>query len=283
MKILKGFFIGAFTTLLTLVLFVLGVSLNLKYTITDTVGVVVKKEITDNIVDTIAENSEMNKEEIRIEINKVLENNPTIKKTVEDCFDMAIDILNGKNITELNLRDEIEKVINDNESVLNEYGITITEEDKEEILNYVSSEEFSSEFNNSIKDIKQNMPSYALTIFNIFNIVISQTFKLILIISAIILIVLIALLKKSFYKWLPNFSVATIINGILYSTVFVLLDEILKKSEEVTISLSSFKLYGFIMIGLGILSIILNIILNIILKKLQRKQIVYKEEQEVKE
>lgn len=262
MKILKGFCIGTFTTLLTLVLFVLGISLNLKYTITDTVGVVVKEKITDNIVDTISENSEMNKEEIRTEINKVLEDNPTIKKTIEDCFDIAMDILNGKDIAELNLRDEIEKVINDNESVLNEYGITITEEEKLEILDYVSSEEFSSEFSNSIKDIKQGMPSYALTIFNIFNVVISQTFKLILISSAIILIVLIALLKKSFYKWLPNFSVATIINGILYSTIFVLLDEILKKSEEVTISLSSFKLYGFIMIGLGILSIVLNIILK---------------------
>lgn len=279
MKILKSFLIGVFTTLLTLILFVLGISLNLKYTITDTVGVVVKKGITDNIVDTIAENSEMDKEEIRTEINKVLEDNPTIKKTVEDCFDKAMDILNGKDIAELNLQNEIEKVINENESTLKEYGITITEEDKQEILDYVSSEEFNNQFNDSIKDIKNEMPSYAVKIFNIFNLIISQTFRLILICSVIILIILISLLKKSFYKWLPNFSVATIINGILYSTVFVLLEEILKNSEEIKISLSSFKLYGFIMIVLGILSIILNIIF----KKIIIKQVDYKKEEETKE
>lgn len=280
MKILKSFLISFFTTLLTLILFVLGISLNLKYTITDTVGVVVKKGITENIVDTIAENSEMDKEEIRTEINKVLEDNPTIKKTVEDCFDKAMDILNGKDIAELNLQNEIEKVINENESTLKEYGITITEEDKQEILDYVSSEEFNSQFNDSIKDIKNEMPSYAVKIFNIFNLVISQTFKLTLICSVIILIILIALLKRSFYKWLPSFSVATIINGILYSTVFVLLEEILKNSEDIKISLSSFKLYGFIMIGLGILLIILNLVFKKINTK---KQIDYKEEQETKE
>lgn len=279
MKILKSFLIGVFTTLLTLILFVLGITLNLKYTITDTVGVVVKEGITNNIVDTIAENSEIDKEEIRTEINKVLEDNPTIKKTVEDCFDKAMDILNGKDIAELNLQNEIEKVINENESTLKEYGITITEEDKQEILDYVSSEEFNNQFNDSIKDIKNEMPSYAVKIFNIFNLVISQTFRLILICSVIILIILISLLKKSFYKWLSNFSVATIINGILYSTVFVLLEEILKNSEEIKISLSSFKLYGFIMIVLGILSIILNIVF----KKIIIKQVDYKKEEETKE
>lgn len=269
MKYLKKFFILILTMLLTIILFILGISLNLKYTITDTLGKVVKEEITDNIVDTISQNSEMSEEEIRTEINKVLEDNPTINKTMEDCFDKAMDILNGKDVKDLDLKNEIETIINENEAALKEYGINITEEDKQQILGYVSSEEFNGEFNNFVTDFKQDIPAQTLTILNIFNIIISKTFKIILICLLVVLIILIAVLKKSLYKWLSNFSVATIINGILYSTVFILLEELLKNNNDINITLSSFKLYGFIMLSIGILSIILNLIL----KKINKTQI----------
>lgn len=269
MKVLKNFLIIIITVLLMICLMAIGIVFNLKYTITDTVGEIVKDEISNNIVDTIAKNSEMNKEEIKVEIDKVLNDNPTIKKTVDDCFNKAIDILNGKDVKELNIRNEVEKIINDNEATLKEYGVTITDEEKTKILDYVSSEEFNNEFNSAIIELKEEIPSMALKVFTFS---ISTTFKIILIGLVILFIIIIALLKKSTYKWMPNFATASLITGILYSISFIFIEEILKENENIQISFEPLKLYGFIMIGVGVLFIILNLIIKKINKPLKNNE-----------
>ena len=267
MKVLRSVLAGIFTGIMTIILFVFGISLNFKYTITDTIGEVVKKGITDNIVNIVSEHSEMAVGEIRTEVDKVFTDNPKVKDMVEHCFNKAMDILNGKNITNLNLQNDIEKIINENQPKLEKIGINISEEDKQKILDFVSSEDFNNKFNEAIDKIKGNVPNEALKVFDILNFFMSQKFRIILMCTFVVLLILIALLKKSFYKWLSNLAIATIINGILYSIIFGIADWLLKGKEDLDISLSNFTQYGYIMLIVGILSIILNIVINAICKK----------------
>ena len=111
-----------------------------------------------------------------------------------------MDILSGKDVEDLDISKELENIINNSEDVLKEYGITISEEDKKELLNEVSGEEINKTFNESVMEFKKEMTSEDKTILNIFSFITSTSFKLMLIGGVIVLLVLIALLKKSFYN-----------------------------------------------------------------------------------
>ena len=67
---MKKFLISILTLIITLALIVLGLTFNLKSMIIDTTDIILKKEITNQITDYLADNTDYNKEDIKKSIDK---------------------------------------------------------------------------------------------------------------------------------------------------------------------------------------------------------------------
>ena len=272
---MKKFLISILTLIITLALIVLGLTFNLKSIIIDTTDIILKKEITNQITDYLADNTDYNKEDIKKSIDKVLNENELIKKTVDTYLNKFMDVLNDKEVTDIDLSQELESIINDCEPILKEYGITISEEDKKELLDVVSGEEINKTFNESVLEFKNEMTSEDKTILNIFNFITSTNFKLMLISGTIILLGFIALLKKSFYKWLSNFGGALVFSGIVLGIlIHILLDTIMKEmGTDIIVFYSSLSTYGYVSIGIGVILIVINILIPKMINKKKELEI----------
>jgi len=262
---MKKFLIGILTAFITIAIMILGLSMNIKSFVVDTVDRVVKKEVTNDISNYVGELTGESPEEIKKGIDKVLNENETIKNIADNYFDIAIDIMMGKTTENINIGKDLENVINSSDDILKEYGINLSEKDKQELIEYVSSDEVNNAFNETISEFKSDMPSEVKTALEIFNFFRSTTFKLILVGIIILFLGLIALLKKSTYKWLSNLGGACIISGIVMSLLMPFgIDTISRELNGSSIVLSSkaFSIYGYIVIGIGLIAIILNIVIS---------------------
>lgn len=272
---MKKFLIGILTILLTLVFLVLGISLTIEKTITENVSTVVKTTITETIVKEVAKNTKVDEKAVKQELAKVLEKNETLNKTLEDSLDKAMDMLSGKQVEDFNFSKELEDVINNSEDVLKEYGITITQKEKEELIEMVNSEELNNELKETIQEAQESIPESAKTAIDAFNFIRSTTFKLLLIVGIVVILALIALLKKSCFKWLSNLGVVTLICGIFYSVaisyaVDIVSNDVALSSKNITLSMSAMNYYGYVLLGIGIVSLILNIVLTKTVKQSEK-------------
>lgn len=266
---MKKLLIGILTIFITLGFILLGISLNLKSTVTNAATTIIKEEVTSTMTTYLEENTNGNKEEIKKGVDKVLNSNDTLKKTIDKYYDEIINILSSKEAKEINVASELETLIDDSEEILKEYGVTISKQDKEKLMEMVSNEEINKTVNDAIKEIKSDMPKEVTEAINILNFISSTPFKVILISVVVLLLVIIALLKKSFYKWLVNFGTSTIVTGLLYGFLLPNIIDIISKNlnENINISLPSMVNYGYIVLILGVIAVILNIILNKIFHK----------------
>lgn len=272
---MKKFLIGILTILLTLVFLVLGISLTIEKTITENVSTVVKATITETIVKEVAKSAKVDEKAVKQELAKVLEKNEALNKTLEDSLDKAMDMLSGKQVEDFNFSKELEDVINNSEDVLKEYGITITQKEKEELIEMVNSEELNNELKETIQEAQESIPESAKTAIDAFNFIRSTTFKLLLIVGIVVILALIALLKKSCFKWLSNLGVVTLICGIFYSVaisyaVDVVSNDLALSSKNITLSMSAMNYYGYVLLGIGIVSLILNIVLTKTVKQSEK-------------
>ncbi len=266
---MRKFLIGILTLLITIALIGLGLTLNLKSMILDTTDIILRKEITNDLAEYIGDNTEYNKEEVKESIDKFLNENELIKNIVGTYMDKFIDALNDKEVTNIDLSRELENIINESEPILKEYGITIFEEDKNELLSEISGEEINKTFNESVMEFKNEMTSEDKMFLDIFGFITSTSFKLMVIGGIIVLLILIALLKKSYYKWLSNFGGALIFSGIVLGILIPLLMDVVIKEigEDFILSYSSFSTYGYISIGIGVVLIIISIFIPKIINK----------------
>lgn len=268
---MRKFLIGLLTILLTFAFLVLGISWNLKAVITENIEGILKEEITTEIVSEVAKNTNINKENVKKELTKVMEENVGLKNAIDDSFEKIMDILSGKEVNEINLSHELENVIHNSEKVLKSYGITVSKEEKEKLLHIVSSEEFNKDFQNSVREVQENLPSNTKVVINAFLFFRSTTFKCILVGSIIVILGLIAILKKSYYKWLGNLSEATFISGILFGIlmpwVVNLINQELVGRNRFVLSMNSISQYGYILLGIGIFSLVLKVVFAKILDK----------------
>lgn len=268
---MKGFLRGLLTIWITILLIIFGLVLSIKSILIDTADTMIKKEISNNIVSEIKnyENEEIS-EEVITQIKDTIENNKEIKKIIDTYFDKALDILVNDSTEKIDVSNDLNILIDEGEKILNDNGITITEEEKKELLSMVSTDEVNNLVNNTIVEVKENLTSETKTILDTYKFLTSNTFKLILVSLIIISLLLIALLKRSYYKWLSNFGSSSIVAGLIVGVLLpFLISTILSsiKTEEIVISTSSLNTYGYILIAIGMLSIILNIVISKILSK----------------
>ncbi len=272
---MKTFLRGIITIFITILLIGLGVIISLKGMLIDTTDSIVKQELTNNIVDVIETTTdEKLSEEVKNKVEDTITNNKEITKIIDTSWDKIIEILSDENaeIT-IDVNKELSSIIDDGEKILNDHGITITESDKEELLSTVSSEEINNVVNEMASEIRSDMTSETKMVLDIYNFLTSSTLKIAIIAVVIVGLLLIALLKKSYYGWLSNFATASIISGGVVGIIFkFLINSIfasLEAESNITISTSSLSTYGYTLIILGIIAIIINIVLSKIFTKPQ--------------
>lgn len=263
---MKKLLCGILTIIMIIVLFVFCVALNIKAVLVDTASDVAKKEISTSMVDYISENTEMPKEEVEQKLTETLDKNPKIKEIIDANVDKIVESLvqEGKE-SNIDLEKDINTLIDESDDLLKDYNITITEEMKKEIKAEMDIQELNDSINQEIKTAKMDMPKDVKTVFNVYNFINSSTFKIIVISGIVVILALIGLLKKSYYKWLSNLGIATIISGLLIALLLPMFINLISSGlsdMNVVISTISIKIYGYVSIGLGVIAIILNIILN---------------------
>ena len=264
---MKNIITALLSIFITLILIVLGLSISAKNVITETATIIIQEEVTNKIIETTIENNnEINKEEIKEKVNKLLNENPKLKNFINDSFDKLIKVLNDETkITDINLENEIENLIESVTPILSEYGVTLTPEMKNEIMSYVKTDEANNVINKAITEIKTSIPKNVDVMIKTFTNLVSIKFKIFLISLIIIFLLIIAFLKKNYYKWTLNLAIPAIIVGIFY-TIFSYLIKTLIETEDIVINMNSIKTYGIINLVLGIILIIIFIILNNIFK-----------------
>lgn len=268
---MKSILTSLLSIFITLILIVLGISISVKNVITETVTIIIKEEITNKIVETSnEETTKLTNEEIKEKVDEILKKNKEINNFVNSSFDKLMKVLNDEiKINEINFESEVNDLLETITPLLNEYGITITDEMKNEIMSYVKTEEANNFINKTITEIKESLPENMNVMITTFTNLVSMKYKIFLISLIIVFLTIIALIKKSYYSWTINLSIPSIITGIFYTSFTYLINDLIE-TEEITINMNSLKNYGILNIILGIVLLIIYIVLN---KKLKNKQV----------
>ena len=185
----------------------------------------------------------------------------------EDIFDEVMGYLNnGDEIVIANIDGELEKLIDENKDTLEDYGIEITEEDKQEIIDSIALDDLINEkTNEEVMIVKDNMSSEELFVLNIYNVLTSPTLQIGIVIGIIAIIVIIALIKKSLYKWMINVGIALCCVGIVNVIFMPIVVNLIR--GVISIDIGGIVTNGYIALGIGILLIVIHVLLNKFIKK----------------
>ncbi len=178
---------------------------------------IVKKEISSKVADYTKEYYDEIDYDTLEKLETGIGNNENIEKITEKYFDNIIESITKDSEVKLpDTKKEILDLINQNEYILEENGIEITNEEKEKIANELTSDEkLNKIYENVVTEIKSDISSKEKTAIDLYNKITTNTFRGIVISIIIILVLLIALIKKSFYKWTYNLSISFALSGVL--------------------------------------------------------------------
>lgn len=258
---MKAFLRGLLTIWLFVLLVVFGIIMNVKNILVNTTDSIIKKEIKENVVTIVEELNEEVPKDVITKIEKQVDNNQELKKIMDHYYEQIIEVFGNNGSVQIDVTKELETLIDNSEDILKEYNIAVTEEVKQEMLKSVSSSEINQIVNDSISEMKTNMNGDTKLIIDIYVFATSLTCRVMIIGFILLTILLIALFKKSYFKWLSNFGIASILAGVLLS--FTLVSVVTSFLQDIiVVSLTSLSTYGYVLIGLGLLSIILNIVIS---------------------
>lgn len=272
---MKKFLIGLLTIILTFALITLGITINLKNTIVDTLSNTVKEEVTTSLVDSISKETGTNDKKLKNDITEFINNNPEIEQITTTVIDKTIDVLAGETKSiKIDIADEVATILDESEKILAKYDVTLTKEDRNEIIRIAESGELNDILNEALAEIDSESSNEFTLIADIYKFI-NNDLKLILIGIISISIILIALLKKSIYSWLPHVGTALTLTGIILGFLCPFLINLLNdaiKEEDITISASPIQTFGIICLVVGIIMIILNKVITYIQKNKSTKK-----------
>ena len=265
---IKKFICGLLTVLLIILFSTLIFSLNFKKVVVNTISsVVVKEEIVSSINDVVSSFDDKVNDEVLEKVEDNIKQSEAIDEVTEDIFDEVMGYLNnGDEIVIANIDSELEKLIDENKDTLKDYGIEITEDDKQEIIDSIALDDLINEkIEEEVMIVKDNMSSEELFVLNIYNVLTSSTLQIAMVIGIIAITVIIALIKKSLYKWMINVGIALCLVGIINIIGMSMVVNLL--SDIISIDIGGIVTNGYIALGIGILLIVIHVLLNKFIKK----------------
>lgn len=146
------------------------------------------------------------------EISDILLNS----KQAEELYNKYLnDILSETNENNINIGEDIATLIKEHQmQIENQFNIKITDEQINTMKEELNNSEVVNNYNEVVGNIKSELPPSQQKILSIYNEIQSKQFHQTLFFSITIIIVLLAILHKSCYKWLFNVGIACILASI---------------------------------------------------------------------
>lgn len=241
------------------------------------IGEYTKEEVSKQMTTTLQQElPELTTKEIEI-IQTKIDNSKTINDIINKYTNRILKDLSSDKVENINIKNDIATILEENKSIVEEtLDKKIADEDYDRVIDeIVNNDALDDAYKHLIEDTKNNMPKETKTMIEGYNTITSDQFIITTIIISIVSIILIALLKKPYYKWIVNVGIAGIISSLficLIGASIVLLLNIVIDTLDQPISISATPMFVTAAIML-IISVVLIIINNTLDKKLEQKQV----------
>ena len=202
------------------------------------------------------------------DINKLLEDE-RVQEIINKYIDITLDNLTSEEIKNIDIESDIINYINENKELIKEItGKEVTNEMIEDTKKLIEESNLNETIEETIVSTKESISTEEKIVLKGYKEIISTKTRIITISLILLCLLLIALIDKSFYKWIKTGSICSIISGILV----LLMGFILKIIVTSILPLPSFNvsyLYksGLIQLIIGSIILIIYIILNKVLVK----------------
>ena len=271
-KIIKVFL----SFIIVLLMLFLTISFNLNKVIVDGV---IKEIIITKVIPKKVNNPNISEEVINTlplpdylknseDINKLLEDQ-RVQEIINKYIDITLDNLTSEEIKNIDIESDIINYINENKELIKEItGKEVTPEMIEDTKKVIEESNLNETIEDTIESTKKSISTEEKIVLKGYKEIISTKTRIIVIGLIALCLLLIAIIEKSFYKWIKTGSICTIISGILV----LLMGFILKIIVTSILPLPSFNvsyLYksGLIQLIIGIVILIIYIVLNKVLVK----------------
>lgn len=241
---------------------------------------IVRKEISSKVVDYAKEYYDDIDYDTLEKLETGIGNNENIDKITEKYFDnIAGSITKDSEIKLPDTKDELLDLINQNEYILEENGIEITNEEKDKIVEKLTSDgKLDKIYENVVVNIKSDISNEEKNAIDLYNKITTNTFRWLVISIIVILVLIIALIKKSFYKWTYNLAISFGLSGVLITLLIPPVMDIISNDltsgvlgSPLDININSLTNLGYICFALCAVLIIIYLIGNKITKYNSKK------------
>ena len=211
--------------------------------------VLIHEVVKETIKKQIITNVEVEEKEYQEKINELLENEE-VSKLMDDYLNIALQGLTEEeqNDEELMKEKTIEFIEENREILENEFNVTITDED----MNHLENESIDNKImkiTEEIIEIKKELTDTEKLVLKIYSYLISNTFRILMILSIMITLILLCLLEKNAWVWIKYLTQSTIFTGIGFIAISMAVKYIVQVStyNSLSINISKMSLYGVIM------------------------------------
>lgn len=265
---MKKIVLFIFTILISILLVLLALSFSIKSIVVNTINSeIVSKEIASKVISYLKEYNISDENMEKIETN-ILNSDNTYKITEKYVNKIVDQVVNNDNSYIPSTKYEIKKLLEENESYINDMDIYLTENQRNIIIDKLSGNTELGKMYNVIADnVNDNITVSQRNYITLYTKFISKEFKLIISSIIVILIIIIGLIKNSMYKWMINLSISSIISGLfilflLPMFVDFVVNDMLQSIGNYEINLNYLMNFGYIYIGLFAISILVYLMLD---------------------
>lgn len=250
MKTLRKIFI----VLLEVVLVCLMVVFILSFSVRDAVVKQMKNVTIENVREEIISDVDSN---INEESFNELVNNTEADTLIQKYIDLLISGMAGNNIdSDINIDEDVITFIDNNKDLLKE-KLGVSDEQLEEFKKSENLKKANDYFKEKVQEGNESNKS-VVTTFRIYNNLISNSLRIILVISIVVLMVIIGILKNSLLSLIKIVGIDLVITAILSILIVTVLNFIIISVADlaITVSYSYGLIYGIVALVIGIIMIV---------------------------
>lgn len=274
MKIFKRIVIGFLGLILVCCIFVLAVSFNLK-------KILVNGVIKETIVQSVMPRS-YSEEKVVISDEQIKEitddpriqeilKSPEIQDLMEKYLDSTVNgLIDEGNIDEIALEQDMMNFLKENRSVIEEkVGKEVTDEMIENAASQLETQDMTRAYKTAVTNASRTMSSTEKEVLRGYRLLISDIFRIIILVLMIIDLIIIAVIQLSLHQWIGTLAVSSIVAGISTIIASIATKRIVEeKAHFANFDTSSLTTTGIIILIVGIIVLVLyKLIVKLCTKK----------------
>lgn len=270
---MKTFIRGFLTTLLIVTFTLIPLVMYVEKTINeDLLGAYLEDTISDNLKENMKSEEVFDlTEEEQQALEEEFENNESLQEFVNKYKNQILKDINSSEVNkeDINFEEDVRQLLLDNKELIEKTtGKTLTDEEYEELIDKeLEKENLNIAYEQIVSGAKQGLNEDEQQVLQGYQTLTSEEFIIIASIISVIAITIIALLKKPYYKWIVNLSIAGIVSALLISLVasalaLVINTVLTSNNLSYLVSASPMLITSGIMILVSIILLILNKVLD---------------------